>query len=418
MASLVLFPLCVIPVVVLGRKVRRATRQGQERLADIVSIMQEVIVGVRIVKAFGMEQRELGRFSDQCRQFLRRIMRVVRARAIMEPLVVVVSAVAAVAALLYAAAARMPFEDFVTFGLGLVLLFDPAKKISRIHLSIQQSSAAADRIFEILDTESGVGDRPGAADLAGEVGEVRFEAVEFGYGHAPVLRGVDFAVRANERVAIVGSSGAGKTTLVNLLPRFFDVTGGRILVNGTDIRDVTLRSLRGLIGLVTQETFLFNDTVAGNIAYGAAGATAARIEEAARRAHAHDFIMQMPEGYATVIGERGVRLSGGQRQRLAIARAVMRNPPILILDEATSALDTESERVVQAALDELMEGRTVFAIAHRLATIAHCTRIIVLHGGRIVEEGTHEELYGLGGIYRRLHDLQFKGMIPDEDEPA
>jgi subfamily B ATP-binding cassette protein MsbA len=416
LASFLLFPLCVIPVVVLGRKVRRAARQGQERLADIVSIMQECIGGVRIVKAFNMETRELRRFSDQCRQFFGRTMRVVRAKAIMEPLVLAVAALVGVSALAYAALARMPFADFVTFGLGLVLLFDPAKKLSRLHLNIQHSSAAADRVFDVLDTETGVRDRPGAVEFGGAVGDVRFANVSFAYDEQPVLQNVDLVVRANERVALVGSSGAGKTTLVNLLPRFFDVREGGILINGTDIRDLTLRSLRGLIGLVTQETFLFNDTVANNIAYGLPDAPRATVEEAARRAHAHDFILQMPQGYGTMIGERGVRLSGGQRQRLAIARAILRNPPILILDEATSSLDTESERMVQEALDDLMRQRTVFAIAHRLSTIAHCTRILVLHQGRIVEQGSHEEVYAQGGIYKRLYDLQFKGMIPDEDE--
>ncbi|MBM4142975.1 MAG: ABC transporter ATP-binding protein [Lentisphaerae bacterium] len=413
LAGLVLFPLSVLPVVVFGKKVRAWARQGQERLADIVSIMQESIAGVRIVKAFNMEAEELRRFAAQCRSFFGRVMRVVRAKAIVEPLVVLMASLGIVCAMAYAGLTRMPFEDFVTFGLGLVLLFDPAKRLGRLHLSIQQSSAAADRIFEVLDADIAVRDRPGAAALAGPVREIRFENVGFSYHAEPVLRGINAEIRHNDRVALVGSSGAGKTTLVNLLPRFFDVTEGRIVINGCDIRDASLASLRALFGLVTQETFLFNDSVANNIAYGAREAGRARIEEAARRAHAHEFIMAMPAGYDTVIGERGVRLSGGQRQRLAIARAVMRDPPVLILDEATSALDTESERQVQAALNELMEGRTVFAIAHRLSTLAHCNRVLVLDAGRVAEEGSHEELYARDGIYRRLYDLQFEGMIPD-----
>jgi len=417
-AAFVLFPLAVLPVVIFGRKVRRWARQGQERLADIVSVMQEAIVGVRIVKAFNMESHELGRFAEQCRLFFGRIMRVVRAKAMVEPMVVIVASFGIVCALAYAAVTQMPFEDLITFGLGMVLLFDPAKRLGRLHLSIQQSSAAADRVFEVLDTEIAVTDKPDAAVLDPPVREVRFEGVSFSYHEEPVLSGIDVTVGHNERVAIVGSSGSGKTTLVNLLPRFFDVTEGRILINGVDVRDATLVSLRSLVGLVTQETFLFHDTVSRNISYGTPGADRQQIEEAARRAHAHEFVVDMPQGYETVIGERGVRMSGGQRQRLAIARAIMRDPPILILDEATSSLDTESERMVQEALDELMEGRTVFAIAHRLSTIANCNRVLVLDDGRIVEQGTHSGLYELGGIYRRLYDLQFEGMIRDGGDVA
>jgi len=415
LASFVLFPLCVVPVIVFGKKVRKSAKQGQERLADIVSIMQEAIAGVRIVKAFGMEHHEMRRFAEQCKSFFGRVMRVVRAKAVIEPLVVLVAALGIVCALVYAGATGMPFQHFLTFGLGLVLLFEPAKKLSRLHLSLQQSSAAADRIFEVLDTESQVKERPNAAEFEETITEVRFENVSFSYSDAPALEHVDLRVGAGERVALVGSSGAGKTTMVNLLPRFFDVSEGRVTLNGTDIRDITLGSLRRLIGLVTQEIFLFNDTVANNISYGSSGTSREHIEDAARKAHAHEFIIDMPGGYECVIGERGVRLSGGQRQRLAIARAILRNPPILILDEATSALDTESERMVQAAIDEVMGGRTVFAIAHRLSTVASCNRIVVLDGGRIVEQGTHEELCSAAGVYKRLYDLQYEGMIPDPE---
>ncbi|MFW6151567.1 MAG: ABC transporter ATP-binding protein [Verrucomicrobiota bacterium] len=406
--GLVLLPLCMAPVLLYGRKVRKSAREAQERLADIVSIMQESISGVRVVKAFRMEKRELDRFGDQCRSFFDRMMRVVRSKAIIEPIIVLISAVGVALTLGYAYTVRVEWNEFMTFVAGLVMLYDPVKRLSKLRLNIDHSAAAADRIFEILDTENAVREKHGAIKLVPPVDSVELEAVNFAYKDTPVLRDINLTVRSGQRVALVGCSGSGKTTLVNLIPRFFDPTSGRILINGTDIRDVTLSSLRGLSGLVTQETFLFNDTVANNIGYGKPGASREKIEEAARQAYAHDFVKELPEGYETVIGERGTRLSGGQRQRLAIARAILNDPPILILDEATSALDTESERLVQAALDDLMEGRTVLAIAHRLSTIMHCHRIYVMESGRIVEEGTHSDLLFLGGVYRRLYDLQFE----------
>jgi subfamily B ATP-binding cassette protein MsbA len=365
-------------------------------------------MGMRIVKAFGMEEREIRRFSEQCRLFFGRSMRVVSAQAAMSPVTELLSAVGVVVAFGYAAVVHMPFEDFLTFALALVVLYDPVKKLSRLHLGIQQSSASADRIFEILDQRATVEERPDALAFAEPIERIEFRNVGFSYGNGPVLTGISLVVNAGERVALVGTSGGGKTSLVSLLPRFFDPTEGQVLINGRDIRDLSLHSLRRQFGLVTQDTILFNDTVAGNIAYGDPAASAEAIRDAAVRAHAHDFIMKMPEGYDTMIGERGVRLSGGQRQRLAIARALLCNPPALILDEATSALDTESERQVQEALGEAMQGRTVFAIAHRLSTIAHCERILVLSEGRVAEQGTHQELLALGGIYKRLYDLQFK----------
>lgn len=287
------------------------------------------------------------------------------------------------------------------------MMYQPVKKISKLHMAIQQGSGAADRIFELKDAPR-VEDGEGAVEFGEPIRRIEFDRVSFSYGEEPVLADVSFQVEAGQCVAFVGSSGSGKTTLVNLLPRFFDVQSGRVLINGRDARSLTLKSLRRQIGIVTQETILFNDTVANNIAYGHPEASRDAIVEAARRAHAHDFIEQLPQGYETVIGERGLRLSGGQCQRLAIARALLRNPPILILDEATSALDTESERQVQAALDELMAGRTVFAIAHRLSTIMHANLILVLDKGAIVERGTHQELLARGGLYKYLYDLQFR----------
>jgi subfamily B ATP-binding cassette protein MsbA len=309
--------------------------------------------------------------------------------------------------LVYAWWARMPIQDFFAFALALMLLYDPVKRLGGLHMAIEQSCAAADRIFEIIDAPVTVRESPQAVTLESSIQEIRFRDVAFEYDTTPVLQDVNLTVKAGECIAFVGSSGAGKTTLVGLVPRFFDVTRGALTINGRDVRELTLRSLRDQIGVVTQDTFLFNDTVAGNIAYGRPDTPQAEIENAARKAHAHDFILDMPEGYQTLCGERGTRLSGGQRQRLAIARALLRNPPILILDEATSALDTESERLVQAALEEVMVNRTVLVIAHRLSTIMRATRILVLDKGRIVEEGRHAELLDKNGVYRRLYDLQF-----------
>jgi subfamily B ATP-binding cassette protein MsbA len=405
--SVLLFPVCVLPILAFGRRVRRAARESQERMADVVSIVQESVSGVRIVKAFGMEEHEISRFSAQTRAFFGRMMRVARASASVEPVTTLIAAVGIALLLLYVRWTAMPVDRFLAFVTAYFLMYEPVKKLSKIHMLVQQGSGSADRIFEILDTESTVRDAPHACALRLPVRDIVFDRVSFAYGAHPVLEEISLRVAPGEKIALVGSSGAGKTTLVSLLPRFYDVTGGRILINGVDIRDLTLASLRGGIGLVSQDTFLFNTTVAENIAYGQPAADAVAIEDAARRAQAHTFIEALPQGYNTVVGERGVRLSGGQCQRLSIARALLRNPPILILDEATSALDTESERTVQAAIDALIAGRTVFAIAHRLSTIANCDRILVLDGGRVVEEGSHAQLLAAGGRYRRLYDLQF-----------
>lgn len=406
--GLVLLPLCMVPVLLYGKKVRRAARQAQERLADIVSIMQEGISGVRVVKAFRRESYEVERFSGQCESFFGRMVRVVRSKAIVEPIIGLVSAAGVSATLVYAYAVDLEWNEFMTFVAGLVMLYDPVKRLSRLRLNIDHSAAAADRIFEILDEEDSVKEADNAEDLSGPVNSVEFRDVSFAYKEDEVLSNISLKVEAGQRTAIVGSSGAGKTTLVNLIPRFFDPVSGQVMINGKDIRRYTLSSLRGVMGLVTQETFLFNDTVANNIGYGQPGASRDDIEEAAQKAYADEFIRGLPEGYDSVVGERGTTLSGGQRQRIAIARAILTDPPILVFDEATSALDTESERLVQAALDDLMEGRTVFAIAHRLSTIMHCHRIYVMDRGRIVEEGSHSELLSKNGTYRRLYDMQFE----------
>jgi len=413
--SLAVFPVCLLPIAIFGKRVRRHSKAGQERIADLASIQQEAIGGAAIVKAFGTEDREQARFEKHSFDFFRRQIKITASKAAINPLMEFFSVLAACAVLLYARHAGLELSDIILFLGSMVLMYDPVKKLSRVHLVIQQSSAAAERIFAILDVVDNVADKPGAQPLRGPISEIRYEGVSFTYGAGKpqVLAGIDFTARSGELVALVGGSGSGKTTLVNLLPRFFDPVAGHVRLDGRDLREFTLESLRRHIGLVTQETILFNDTVFHNVAYGEPGATREQVVAAAKKAHAHDFIQAMPQGYDTVIAERGLLLSGGQRQRLAIARALLRNPPILILDEATSALDTESERAVQLALNEAMQGRTVFAIAHRLSTIQRADQILVLDQGRIAERGRHADLLARGGIYERLYRMQFENQAPD-----
>jgi subfamily B ATP-binding cassette protein MsbA len=406
--SLILFPLCVLPVIMYGRRVRKASSSAQKKVGDLVDILQETFTGVRIVKGFCMEDYEKTRFASHALRLFRQQVKILRSASIVEPVIVFLSCLGIGAALVYCYEVGMTHNEFLGFATALMLMYEPVKKLSRIHLTIQQSLAAAERVFEVLDEEPEIADAPDAIELPMVSRGIQLQGVDFAYDETLVLQGINLEVVAGSVVALVGPSGAGKSTLCNLIPRFYDPTAGSIRIDGHELSSVTARSLRAQIGIVTQETILFNDSVARNIAYGKPDATMAEIEDAAKRANAHQFIQELEQGYDTIIGERGSRLSGGQCQRLAIARAILKNPPILILDEATSSLDSESEYLVQKALDDLMENRTVIAIAHRLSTIQHADKIVVLVHGRIVEEGAHEDLIQRNGVYERLYRMQFQ----------
>jgi subfamily B ATP-binding cassette protein MsbA len=417
---LVLFlPAIIISSTKIGLRVRRTTRRGQDKLADIQNILHETITGNRIVKAFGMESWEVARFRSAAARLLRANLRSVAAAAVSSPLMDTFGAIAIALLLLLGRNEinRGAFTPgtFLAFIVLVFKLYEPVRKFALFNNSFQQAVGASSEIFKFMDTEDDVREKPNAKPLPAFSKGIVFERATFSYegngdGGREILRDIDLEVKAGEVLAIVGSSGAGKSTLVHLIPRFFDLTSGRLLVDGRDVRDVTLGSLRAQIGIVTQETVLFNDTVRNNIAYGQPHVSKKQVEAAAKAALAHDFILEMPDGYDTVIGERGLRLSGGERQRIAIARAILKNAPILILDEATSALDSESEALVQSALQNLMVGRTVFVIAHRLSTVRRADRIVVLENGMIGDIGAHEELMKKLGTYRRLHDLQFLEM--------
>ena len=417
-ALLLFIPVVVVSSRKIGREVRTRTRTGQDKLAEIQNILHETVTGNRIVKAFNTELWEILRFRKAAKRLFRANLRSVRIQSISSPLMDTIGAVA-IAMLLWIGRneiqhGRMTIGAFGAFIIVLFKLYDPVRKFAYFYNSFQQAMGASASIFNFFDAKDDVKERPRAVALKGFSNSVQFDNVGFSYsteeGEHQILHNVDLQVRAGEVLAVVGPSGAGKSTLVNLIPRFFDVTSGRILVDGHDLRDLTLASLRRQVAQVTQETILFNDTVRDNIAYGQPDVKSDLVERAARHALAHDFILRMPQGYETIIGEKGFRLSGGERQRIAIARAILKDAPILILDEATSALDAESESLVQVALANLMQGRTVVVIAHRLSTIRRASRIAVLEDGRITAVGPHEGLLSASPTYQRLYQLQFMDM--------
>ena len=415
--SLTLLPFVLIPTAGIGRRIRKTTRRAQDDAAELNQILQETLSGHAVVKSFSAEKHEALRFQKQAARLKSASLRYVAQQALASPLIEFFGALTIVALLTYARSqiqiGSMTTGEFTSFLVALLMLYEPVKRLTGIHNIFQQALGASQKVFEYMDMREHVLDGP--RTLAKFQEGLRFDNVGFRYplsSGAFSIDGIDLHVTAGEVVAFVGPSGAGKTTLATLVPRFYDVTSGRILIDGADVREYTLASLRAQIAIVAQDTFLFNETVESNIRYGRRDATDEEVREAARNALADDFIRELPQGYDTVIGERGARLSGGQRQRIAIARALLKNSPILILDEATSHLDTESERLVQKALANLMAGRTVLVIAHRLSTIRRADKIVVVEAGRIIEMGTHEELLRGGGTYTRLHDLQFQEADP------
>jgi subfamily B ATP-binding cassette protein MsbA len=416
--AMIFLPLAVLPVVKFGKKFRQLSTNNQKTVAQVSNILHETITGHRIVKAFGMEGYECSRFSAKIDQLFSIIVKDIRINSLQHPIMECLGGVGIGAVIWYGGHQVISGQStpgaFLAFLTSMVMIYEPIKGVSNINSPVQQGLAAATRVFGLLDIQPAIQDRPEAKDMAPFHQQIAFQEVSFGYGGEElVLKGINLTVKAGEVLALVGTSGGGKTSLVNLLPRFFDVSAGRLLIDGNDVREVTVKSLRAQIAIVSQQTILFNDTVRNNIAYGDPNRPEEEIVSAARTAHAYDFIMQLPDQFETIIGESGSRLSGGQQQRISIARALLKNAPILILDEATSALDSESEREVQKALENLMRERTTFVIAHRLSTIVNADRIIVIQDGRLAEEGNHQELIAVNGLYKTLHGMQYADLIPD-----
>jgi subfamily B ATP-binding cassette protein MsbA len=408
--SVVVLPACILPIAIYSRKIRRSSGQAQSQLAELVQTMTEGFTGHRVIKAYNLEKIVTEKFRETARRSVSLILRITRASEIPGMLIEFFGACGLALMLAYViqtAHERPQPTDFLQLLVSLIYIYQPLKNLTRLQNQVVQARAATTRVFEMLATKNSVPEPAAPKMLHADKAEIVFENLDFNYGEKPVLRNINLTVKAGQLVALVGASGSGKTTLANLLLRFYDPTRGAIKIGGVDLRDVRTSDLRNQIAVVAQENILFNDTIRRNIELGRPGATPDEILAAAKHAHALEFIAQKPEGFDTVIGEKGVALSGGQRQRLAIARAVLKNAPILVLDEATSALDTESERAVQAALDELMKGRTTICIAHRLSTILHADVIVVLDSGKIVEQGRHDELIKRGGVYQKLYELQF-----------
>jgi ATP-binding cassette, subfamily B, bacterial MsbA len=409
--AMVIFPLAIYPLLQFGRRLKRYSRRMLVSLEDITARLNETITGIRIVKGFAMEDYERSRFDEVNAQLFNAFMRRFKVRALSSPVMETLGGLGVCAILTYGGYQVINGTStqgtFFSFMAALIMLYEPIKRINEVNITIQEGVAAGERIFSLIDARPDVTDRPDAIELT-EVREgVSFDHVGFAYDDAPVLRDVTLEVRVGEAIAVVGESGAGKSTLLDLLPRFYDVTSGSIAIDGIDIRDLTQRSLRDKVGIVTQQTILFDDTVRNNIAYGRPEMSIEKVMDAAQAAHAHDFVSTLPQGYDTMIGENGIKLSGGERQRVAIARALLKDPPILILDEATSNLDADSEAAVQAALERLMRGRTTLVVAHRLSTIKNVDRIYVLAGGKVTEQGSHDELLARGGEFARLYRMQF-----------
>lgn len=410
--SFLVIPLSVYPAQKIGKKIKSLARQGQGKMGDISAILQETFSGIKVIKAFGLEDREIDKFMTTNREMYSFSRKNIKYEALSTPLMELITSLG-IAGVIWVGGSSvmkgaMSAPEFFSFITAMVLVYNPVKRLISSYNTLQRSLGSAERVFEIIDEVPDIADAPDARDLGRGLGEVEFRGVSFRYNDDYVLRKVNLKAHRGEVIALVGPSGGGKTTLVSLISRFYDPVEGAILVDDHNIRSLTLKSLMAQIALVDQETILFNDTIANNIRYGKTEASDEDVLRAARAAFAHDFITELPDGYETNIGDRGVRLSGGQRQRICIARAILKDAPILILDEATSALDTESEQMVQAALNNLMANRTTFVIAHRLSTITHADRILVLEKGEIVETGSHEHLIAQGGTYRRLHGLQFR----------